>query len=61
MAKTGAKTILEEAPVASKGSSGVVERAVQTVERFFMMLTSQWGQQVRRQDRHEESNLDLAL
>ena len=30
--RTGAKTILEMAPKRSKGSNGVVERAVQTVE-----------------------------
>ena len=32
MSATGTKTIVEQAPVASKGAIGVVERAVQTVE-----------------------------
>ena len=41
MARTGARTILEHAPVRSKGSNGVVERAVQTVEQYFRTLKSQ--------------------
>ena len=41
MARTGAKAIVEEAPVASKGSNGVVERAVQTVEQYVRTLKSQ--------------------
>ena len=41
MARTGARTIVEQAPVRSKGSNGVVERAVQTVEQYFRTLKSQ--------------------
>ena len=33
MRRTGARTIREEAPRGSKGSNGVVERAVQSVEQ----------------------------
>ena len=41
MTRTGVKTIVEDAPVASKGSNGVVERAIQTVEQYVRMLKSQ--------------------
>ena len=34
MRRTGARTVREEAPKGSKGSNGVVERAVQTVEQY---------------------------
>jgi hypothetical protein len=40
-ARTGAKTIPEESPVASKGSNGIVERAVQTIEGQIRALKSQ--------------------
>ena len=40
MARTGAKTIVKEAPVASKGSNGVVESAVQTAEQYVRTLKS---------------------
>ena len=41
MTRTGAKTIVEQVPVRSKGSNGVVERAVQTVEQYIRTLKSQ--------------------
>ena len=41
MARTGDKTIVEQAPVASKGSNGVVERAVRTAEKCVRTLKSQ--------------------
>ena len=34
MSRTGAKTIVEQAPKGSKGSNGVVERAVQSTEQY---------------------------
>jgi hypothetical protein len=40
-ARTRAKTMVEQVPVRSKGSNGVVERAVQTVEQYFRTLKSQ--------------------
>ena len=39
-ARTGAQTIVEEAPKGSKGSNGVVERAVQTMEQIIRTLKS---------------------
>ena len=39
-ARTGAQTIVEQAPVRSKGSNGVVERAVQSVEQYLRTLKS---------------------
>ena len=41
MNRTGAKTIVEEAPVRSKGSNGVVEKAVQAVEQYLRTTKSQ--------------------
>ena len=38
--RTGARTIKEEAPKGSKGSNGVVERAVQAVEQCLRTLKS---------------------
>ena len=38
--RTGAKTLAEQAPKRSKGSNGVVERAVQSVEVFLRTLKS---------------------
>ena len=40
MARTGARTIRELAPKNSKGSNGVVQRAVQSVEQFVRTLKS---------------------
>ncbi len=42
-AATGARTIVEQAPVKSKGSNGVVERAAQAVEQYLRTLKSQLG------------------
>ena len=39
-ARTGARTICEMAPKGSKGSNGVVERAVQSVEQFIRTMKS---------------------
>ena len=39
-ARTGAKTIVEQAPKRSKGSNGIVERAVQSVEQYLRTLKS---------------------
>ena len=39
-ARTGARTIVEQAPKRSKGSNGVVERAVQSVEQYLRTLKS---------------------
>ena len=41
MSRTGAKTIVEMSPVGSKGSNGVVERAVQAVEEYLRTMKSQ--------------------
>ena len=41
MARTGAKTMVEVTPVGSKGSNGVVDRAVQTVEQYLRTMKSQ--------------------
>ena len=38
--RTGARTIKEAAPRASKGSNGVVERAVQSIEQYLRTLNS---------------------
>jgi len=38
--RTGAKTLAEQAPKRSKGSNGIVERAVQSVEVFLRTLKS---------------------
>ncbi len=38
--RTGAKTIVEQAPKRSKGSNGVVERAVQSFEDYLRTLKS---------------------
>ena len=40
VARTGAQTIVEQSPVGSKGSNGVVERAVQSVEQYLRTLKS---------------------
>ena len=40
MSRTGAKTLIEQAPKRSKGSNGVVERAVQSVEQVLRTLKS---------------------
>ena len=39
-ARTGARTIVEQSPKKSKGSNGIVERAVQSVEQYFRTLKS---------------------
>ena len=41
MARTGAKTIMENSPVGSKGSNGIVERTVQMVEQYLRTMKSQ--------------------
>ena len=41
--RTNAKTMVEESPKRSSGSSGIVERAIQTCEGFFRSLKSQLG------------------
>jgi hypothetical protein len=41
MARTGAKTIVENSPVGSKGSNGIVERTVQMVEQYLRTMKSQ--------------------
>ena len=40
MARTGALTIVEQAPKGSKGSNGIVERAVQSTEQYLRALKS---------------------
>ena len=40
MSRTGAKTIVEQAPKGSKGSNGIVERAVQSTEQYLRTLKS---------------------
>lgn len=40
VARTGAQTMTEEAPKGSKGSNGVVERAVRSVEEYLRTLKS---------------------
>ena len=40
MARTGAQTIVVQAPARSKGSNGIVERAVQSVEQYLRTLKS---------------------
>ena len=40
MARTGARTIVEQAPKGSKGSNGIVERAVQSTEQYLRTLKS---------------------
>ena len=47
MTRTGAKTIVEQVPVRSKGSNGVVERAVQTVGQYIRTLKSQLDERAR--------------
>ncbi len=41
LGQDGARKIVEQAPVRSKGSNGVVERAVQTVEQHLRTFESQ--------------------
>jgi hypothetical protein len=52
--RTGARTIVEQVPKKSKGSNGVVERAVQSVEQFLRTLKSALDQRmgVRVDTRH---------
>ena len=38
VARTGAKTLVEESPVGSKGSNGIAERAVRSVEEYFRTM-----------------------
>ena len=45
-ARTGAQTIVEEAPKKSKGSNGVVERAVQTMEQLLRTLKSAFDERM---------------
>ena len=40
MARTGARTIVEQFPGRSKGSNGIAERAVQSVEQYLRTLKS---------------------
>ena len=40
MSRTGAKTIVEQAPQGSKGSNGIVERAVQSTEQCLRTVKS---------------------
>ena len=40
MSRTCAKTIVEQAPKGSKGSNGIVERAVQSTEQYLRTLKS---------------------
>ena len=40
MTKKGKRTIVEEVPVGSKGSNGIVERAAQTVEGQIRVMKS---------------------
>ena len=49
-ARTGAKTIVEQAPRRSKGSNGIVERAVQSVEQYLRTLKSALDERIWGQD-----------
>lgn len=46
VARTGAQTIVEQAPRGSKGSNGVVERAVQSMEQYLRTLKSALDERV---------------
>jgi hypothetical protein len=45
-ARTGARTMSEQAPKRSKGSNGIVERAVQSVEQYLRTLKSALDERV---------------